>query len=108
MSRIQQQIDTQTNKLDGLCATVANCQRTQSAILTTVQGLDKQFSALQTHVDHQIVESADTIIATLGDDQLSQPFLPFVAPSQSSVTQLSGTSPSRTRDSDRAVGQWLA
>ena len=59
VSRIQQQIDTQTNKLESLRATVAGYQRTQSAILTTVQGLDNQFFALQAHVDHQIVESAD-------------------------------------------------
>ena len=75
VSRIQQQIDTQTNKLESLRATVAGYQRTQSAILTTVQGLDNQFSALQAHVDHQIVESADTIIAALGDDQCLSPSL---------------------------------
>jgi len=66
MSQIQQHIDTHAKTLESLRATIADNQQSHRDLFAAVQGQTHSISAMSTHIDHQISDSAETIIAALG------------------------------------------
>jgi hypothetical protein len=66
MTQIQQHIDTHAKTLESLRATIADNRQSHRDLFAAVQGQTHSISALSTHIDRQIFDSAETIMAALG------------------------------------------